>query len=124
MPHFEAASKCQEQIKNSSNMAKESFAQKCSIVLEELRAETVVKIRQVQSVEGHGWGQIREETHPDSGIEDEAREDPSTKERPQVQMGETSYFSGEWNDMSFVSRVNPPQLQFLLSFELLFFVSS
>lgn len=100
MPHFEAASKCQEQIKNSSNMAKESFAQKCSIVLEELRAEAVVKIRQAQSMESDGWGQIRKETHAD-GIEDEARQESSTREIPQVQMGETSFFSEEWNDMSF-----------------------
>jgi len=39
MPYFEAGARCQNQIKISAE--KESFAQKCSVVLEELRFEAV-----------------------------------------------------------------------------------
>ncbi|KAE8444728.1 hypothetical protein EG329_014288 [Mollisiaceae sp. DMI_Dod_QoI] len=118
MPHFEAASKCQEQIKNSSTTLKESFAQKCSIVLEESRAEAMVKIRQVQSKERNGWGQSGDdESGPSSDMQEE-RQELSMGARPQVQMEETSFFGGEWNDMNFVSKFpnpTPSILTFLLS---------
>ncbi|CZR64563.1 uncharacterized protein PAC_14461 [Phialocephala subalpina] len=105
MPHFEAASRCQEQIKNSSNMAKESFAQKCSLVLEKLRAEAVVKIRQAQNKESTGFGYREQESRTENEMEEEeaeeeARARPARNESLQHQMGETSFFSGEWNDMS------------------------
>lgn len=104
MLHFEVASKCQEQIKNSSSMAKESFAQKCSVVLEEARAEAMLKIRQVQARQANtnNWTENGEEAQTD-GTNTERLQELINRERPQVEMQETSYFSGEWNDMNFVS---------------------
>ncbi|KUJ06828.1 uncharacterized protein LY89DRAFT_678409 [Mollisia scopiformis] len=101
MLQFEAASKCQEQIKNSSTMAKESFAQKCSVVLEEARAEAVLKIRQAKTRQGKTWGDTEESESRSERENMEGVSEGVGNERPHVQMEETSFFGGEWNDMNF-----------------------
>ena len=82
-------------------MAKESFAQKCSVVLEEMRAEAVAKILRVQNNESSDVGQdecqspILSVNHP--------RQETFTNQRREVQMEETAFFGREWNDMNLVS---------------------
>lgn len=80
--------------------AKESFAQKCSVVLGELRAEAAIKIQQIQHKETNGWAQNGGRgTAP--GL-DQAREEPGSG-GSQVIMEDPNFFDGEWNNMNFVS---------------------
>lgn len=83
-------------------LTKESFAQKCSVVLEGLRAEAIVKIREVQSKGMNNWSQSEKLQHrPAPGME-EPRQEPNN-EAVQVEMEETSFFGVALNDMNFVS---------------------
>jgi len=99
--YFEAASNCQEQIKNSSKIAKESFAQKCSVVLEEMRDEAVAKILRVQNNESSDGGQ--DEWQSLILSMDYPRQETFTNQRREAQMEETAFFGREWNDINFVS---------------------
>jgi hypothetical protein len=82
-------------------LAKESFAQKCTVVLEELKAEAMIKIRQVRNNENNHWVQSEEERRYAQGTE-EVDQDLGS-ERAQVEMEETNFFGGEWNDINVVS---------------------
>ncbi len=105
VPYFEAASRCQEQIKVSAE--KESFSQKCSGVIEELRLEAVACIKKHGNY-GHLPG-VRSDVIRGEGQEGGAARDGEERMRGegdgggrgQDGRGTTSFFGGSWNDMNF-----------------------
>jgi hypothetical protein len=108
--YFEAASSCQEQIKSSLTVEKESFAHKCSKVLEELRSEAVSAIKQAEEKNNHTRNLRRQNieilpTPPD--IEHTSR-DPKTfgNEVGPVPIEDNGVFGGGWNNEDFVSRAS------------------
>ena len=68
----------------------------------------MVAIRQIQNKETNGWEQSEEERRPASLME-EASDGPRC-EIPLLEMEETNFFRGEWNDVNVVSITPPPLL--------------
>jgi len=105
-------------------MGKESFAWRCSSVLDELKAEAV---RSIQKARGGGSGSDEDgsEGRNDNdygtnegvdwlqhlGISQNGYENNSRPPAPAA--GSSSWFAGQWNDMTFVSFC----LELLLIFE-------
>ncbi|KAH7411402.1 fungal-specific transcription factor domain-containing protein [Cadophora sp. MPI-SDFR-AT-0126] len=83
--YFEAGSSCQSQIKVAAE--KESFANRCSEVLQELRFEAQGHMQRAGN---------RPETRQGSV-------DTDGSGLPQRDQGTASHFGGKWNDMNFVS---------------------
>jgi hypothetical protein len=94
-------------------MGKESFAWRCSSVLDELKAEAVRSIQKARSG-GSGSDEDGEEGRNDNdydtnegvdwlqhlGISQNGYENSRP---PAASAGSSSWFAGQWNDMTFVS---------------------
>lgn len=116
LPYFEAASKCQDQIKVSAKKDKESFSQKCSGVLEELRMEALASIKKNGQM-GQQYDQRSGDTRTERRGEEASNVEDWQKDRPRQrtsdvrgsaarggergERGSRSFFSGSWNDMTF-----------------------
>jgi hypothetical protein len=94
-------------------MGKESFAWRCSSVLDELKAEAV---RSIQKARSGGSGEYEDGEEGRNNNDYDANEgvdwlqhlgisqngyEPSR--RPAPAAGSSSWFAGQWNDMTFVS---------------------
>jgi hypothetical protein len=103
MTYFEAAEKCGTQIKIPSE--KGSFAQKCSAVMNELRAEATASIQRTNGQLYPALGPRRPEGLQ---FQDEQYAGPSGTQpgstrqtQPLAHSNTASYFGGDWEDRDF-----------------------
>lgn len=98
-PYFEAAPKCQEQIKRSTEEAKESFAKKCSLVLDELRRETLEKICQssYHPLSPPSRVPVHENSSSKVGVEQNTVEENNPLANGGVLANSEAFFDGGWS---------------------------
>lgn len=96
MPYFEAASRCQDQIKVSA--AKESFSQKSSGVLEELRIEAMSHIRKSGNITP--YLSAAQSAQQDTGRNGQDMRPENRVGAPSA-LSSTNFFGGNWSEPAF-----------------------
>lgn len=96
MPYFEAASRCQDQIKVSA--AKESFSQKSSGVLEELRMEAMSHIRKSGNITP--FPSAAQGTQQSTGRDGQDMRLENRVGAPSA-LSSTNFFGGNWSEPIF-----------------------